>query len=249
MKKLYFLFGPTVMCFFMFVASVSGQCTPDPQYTKGGIYPDSVTNLPPAYVGTPYSETITLVVPADTVKGPFTIPIDSVVLKGFVGFPPGFTYACNPNRCVWPGGTTGCVVITGTPNAGDEGSYPLTGYVESYAGGITAPQRDTVTYLLIKVNTPQSTQDMDGHLMLLHPAFPSPADGQVTLQLTSRSSGSATIAMTDAPGRVLLKEQKPLGFGMNTFQWDVSEYAAGVYYIRVEMDGFTSVTSFLVRHP
>ena len=53
------------MCCVLFESSISG-CTPDPQYSAAGIYPDSATNLSTAYVGQPYSENITIITPNDT---------------------------------------------------------------------------------------------------------------------------------------------------------------------------------------
>ncbi len=44
----------------------NAQCTPDPQFTIAGIYPDSATGLTGAIVGQPYNEVITIVTPLDT---------------------------------------------------------------------------------------------------------------------------------------------------------------------------------------
>ena len=50
----------------LLVFGASAQCTADPQYTEGGVYPDSATGLSPAYVGQTYNEVITVIVPVDT---------------------------------------------------------------------------------------------------------------------------------------------------------------------------------------
>ena len=44
----------------------NAQCTPDPQFTLAGIYPDSSTGMPDAIVGQPYNEIITIIVSTDT---------------------------------------------------------------------------------------------------------------------------------------------------------------------------------------
>ena len=85
------------------IAGANAQCTPDPQYTTSGIYPDSATGLPPAYIGHSYDVVITAVVPTDTMG--FTI--EYIELTGVGGLPPNFTYQCNPSNCQFPGGSSG----------------------------------------------------------------------------------------------------------------------------------------------
>ena len=41
----------------------NAQCTPDPQFTLAGIYPDSATGLSTAIVGQAYDEVITIISP------------------------------------------------------------------------------------------------------------------------------------------------------------------------------------------
>ena len=62
MKKLL-----TTVLFLFACTLVYSQCTPDPQYVAGGIYPDSATGLSDAYVGQSYNELITIITPEDTI--------------------------------------------------------------------------------------------------------------------------------------------------------------------------------------
>ena len=39
----------------------NAQCTPDPQFTAAGVYPDTTTGLAPAYVGQSYHQNITII--------------------------------------------------------------------------------------------------------------------------------------------------------------------------------------------
>ena len=61
MKKI--LLTLTLACAFI---GANAQCTPDPQYTNAGIYPDSSVGMPAAIVGQAYSEVITIITPIDT---------------------------------------------------------------------------------------------------------------------------------------------------------------------------------------
>ena len=95
--------------------TVFGQCTPDPQYTSPGIYPATV---PDGCVNSPYSETITVIIPADTtvnIPPTLTVPIQSVELVNVLGLPPGVTYQCSAPNCLFPGNSTNCVQVSGTP--------------------------------------------------------------------------------------------------------------------------------------
>ena len=55
----------TLTLAFIFIGA-NAQCTPDPQYTLAGIYPDSSVGMPAALVGQSYSEVITIITPVDT---------------------------------------------------------------------------------------------------------------------------------------------------------------------------------------
>ena len=130
-------------------------CTPDTQYTSSGLHPDSATGLDSATLGVYYEEVITVVVPADTVISPgpppIIIPIDSLVMTNVTGLPPGLTYGCEPPSCHWPGGTTGCILISGTPT--DTGTYSLTFLYNFYLGGSPTPVSITIEYYSIFVDS------------------------------------------------------------------------------------------------
>ena len=114
-----------------FWANAQAPCVPDNQYNSAGVYPDSITNLPPACLDELYNVIVTVVVPYDTC-GDFPQPFgnqcirfDSVEVKNpnqpNMGLPPNFTVACDPPNCRFPGpGVPGqitkkCMLITGMP--------------------------------------------------------------------------------------------------------------------------------------
>src|ERR1051326_1740911 len=118
-KKLLALFPILI---FVFTLSSFGQaCQPDPQYTTSGVYPDSATGFDTAYVGVPYTQLVTIVIPKDTAAFPPPFPPlnwDSTTLVSVTGLPASMSYACwnntaSANRCSWPGNTKGCAIISG----------------------------------------------------------------------------------------------------------------------------------------
>ncbi len=123
------------------------QCTPDPQYTQAGVYPQT---LDPVCTGTFYSQVFTLVVPVDTVitnPFPLTVPIDSISLEALLGLPPGFSYVCSQPTCAFPGGTSGCLVLSGTTPA-TPGTYIIRSVTNAYAVVFGSPFVQTDTSLM-----------------------------------------------------------------------------------------------------
>ncbi|HIO67512.1 MAG TPA: PKD domain-containing protein [Flavobacteriales bacterium] len=126
--------------------TVSAQsCTPDAQYTAVGIYPDTLVGLPCAQTTVLYQTTITVITPTDSLYdlgpplGTINATIDSIVVQDNTGdgiavngLPPGFAYVCNPPSCSWPGGSTGCILLIGTPGTGDAGTYNVVVEVDAY---------------------------------------------------------------------------------------------------------------------
>ncbi len=136
MKKLF-----SLLFLFIKISFFSAQnCVPDSQYVVQGpgVYPDSIVGLPPAYTCQPYSGVITVVVPYDTIFNGTYMLIDSAVLKSVDDLPPNFSYSCEPPNCNFPGGTSGCILIFGSPQSADTGSYipvgNVLGYVSAFPG-------------------------------------------------------------------------------------------------------------------
>lgn len=147
MKKLLLFVSITLLT----ISSASAQCTPDPQYTSPGIYPNEATGFDSGCVGVAYSQLITNVVPVDTcvtvVQGLpcVTFDIDSVVITSVSGLPAGLSIVYydggNTNspadRGCFEGGTTGCALISGTPTTA--GTYNLSINVMGYTAGQSQP--------------------------------------------------------------------------------------------------------------
>ncbi|HCQ29790.1 MAG TPA: hypothetical protein DIU39_05850 [Flavobacteriales bacterium] len=199
----------------------NAQCTPDPQYTSPGIYPDTTTNLPHAQEGQPYSTVMTQVVPQDTVINFIPVTIDSVVVTNFTGFPANFSYSCDNPGCSWPGGTSGCVLITGNPTVGQAGTYPLTGYVDAYAGGLGIPSSYTV----------------DGYKLVIDPAagvfeikysavsvYPNPATDEINFKF----SANGNLEIINITGQVIYQTNAT----SSTINLDIETYVPGVYFYK-----------------
>ena len=128
--------------------TVSAQtCTPDAQYSAPGVYPDTLVGLPCAQTTVLYQTTITVIAPTDSLfdLGPplntINATIDSIKIRdnsspadgiAVNGLPASMQFVCNPPSCSFPGGSTGCLLIIGTPTAAEAGLHPLSVEVSAY---------------------------------------------------------------------------------------------------------------------
>ena len=110
MKKLYILLILFVVLLYS-KSHFSQICNIDYTYTQPGIYPDT---MPTGYIGQPYSEDITFVMPMDTMGA--TITNFNIVN---LALPVGLDWECNnvANGCNYnpQNNQYGCVNIFGTP--------------------------------------------------------------------------------------------------------------------------------------
>lgn len=249
-KNLLLLF---VLTFIVGLSAASAQvCTPDPQYTEPGVYPDSATNLAPAGVGVPYAETVTVIVPVDTtveiVPGfPQTLSMDSIVITGVTGLPPGFTYDCAAVGCAFLGGTTSCLVITGTAQAGDEGTYNLTVELDAYVGGTGVPVPSTVSYYYIDVLTALSIDGLTGTEFKVSQNKPNPFNNTTLISYTAAKSGKMDLTVVNMLGDVVYQRQLSAKAGENNFQLSAANLEQGVYLYRLSNGEHTITKRMIVN--
>lgn len=202
-------------------ASLHGQaCSPDTaMYPNSGIYPNE---LPPACTNAVYEAVITVNVPPDTTIMGFTVPLNWVRLDSIIGLPPGFTYACEPDSCVFPGNSSGCVIITGTATVIDSFDLDLAVTIEGSLFGTPTQLPSTLEdyYTLVVQPGPAaavaSTQDEsclgagDGGFTMTTsggtPPYEFSIDGGMTWQTDSVFSGISAgmydVSVTDSGGCV-----------------------------------------------
>lgn len=242
---------------FAFILSfgASAQCTPDPQFTSPGVYPDSATGFASACVGFPYEQLITNVVPADTTTFigpiPVTLVIDSVVVTSFTGLPPGFTFSCFDGQnvtspadgCAYEGGTIGCISISGTPNPGDEGIYNLVITVDTYLAGQPTPQSTTtVDYYSIEVLPvvicAAGIEDISSSKFTL---YPNPVNESFTLK-EIEGLDISSISITNADGKELVRYSN---VHASSFEMNVANIESGMYFVRIAHENSIDVVRFI----
>ncbi len=241
---------------FLLVVSIfvtmnaSAQCIPDSSIThnSSGIYPDSATGLPHAFVGMPYSTVIYVYVPTDTVY--FSLPVDivSIDVTGVGGLPPGFSYTCTPSNCVFPGGTNACITLQGpAPITGMIGNYPLV--VEMDVHGLLSGSPQTIqetneNYTIVIESTTGLWTVSNGSFAVKQNS-PNPVDRFTRIPVNSKVNGTISIKFTDILGNVVLQEDRQVQIGINNLLIDAVNFEAGIYLYTVS-DGKSFVTRRLI---
>ncbi|HLP11467.1 MAG TPA: T9SS type A sorting domain-containing protein [Flavobacteriales bacterium] len=236
----------TVFTVFSFIGATA-QCTPDGTETEPGIHPTQAEGLATGFEGSPYSQTLTVIIPSDTtviIFGiPTTIPIDDATVTNVSGMPSGFTYACNVPSCVFPGGATNCAVLTGSPTVGQAGSYPLNIYVTYHAGSISSD--DTVTGYVININT-VGIWEIERNNGLKLTANPNPFTWNANVDFISAHAGDVKITLYNLLGKVVRTETMRAAKGENSYELRGAGLEPGAYLVEVS-DGKSTSSQRLIK--
>ncbi len=247
MKK-HLLHSFLLVCSLFFMSAQAQVCTPDPTKTKGGIYPDSATNFKSGNAGSVYNQVMTIVVPKDTLAIPNfpAIPFDSIVMTGLSGLPTSLTYSCNPTKCSWLGNSKGCILITGTPQLSEVGTHNLIFTGNAFVGGTKTPNPIVIKYYKIVIDFPVGTS-----YVLNNPGFslsqniPNPVIGKTQFNYTLSAPGESVFTIYNVLG-IAVHSLKLNGIqGANTYEFDTSSLAAGVYTYSI-YNGTTTLSKMMV---
>ncbi len=229
-KSLLLLFIITSFLFKGF-----GQCEPDTLYTLPGIYPDSATGFPPAYATFEYNLVITAVIPPDTLFLGMRRNIDSIGIFTIIGLPEGFEALPNSPSGYWPGGSSGCLLITGTPTSEQVGEYPLQFVLYGYAEKIPYAIAFELTYYTLNVldsiyagTRPPPVQEINNLTL-----SPNPFSDLFTLQFNSRANTMFDLQIFDLNSRLVYNEPMDAKQGMNSIVIDGKALRPGVYFCRL----------------
>ncbi len=237
---------------------VAQNCTPNPMYTSPGVYPDSATGIAPAYVGVPYSETVTAVTPVDTcivlIFPPCTvIPIDSVVVDVFSGLPAGFTVkSMNENALNFKflGGTSSCMIITGTATAGQVGSYPLTVSGLSWATvfGVPTSQPFNVDYYtLVVLPSGVGIDELSSTEFSVKQNSPNPFSSNSIIEYSVPSAGKIAVDVRNVLGELIYSENITAQKGTNRLLLDASKFSNGMYFYQINYNNTTITKRIIVN--
>lgn len=229
------------------VLLLNAQCVPDPTITTPGIYPDSATGLAGGTVGIAYNEVIQARVPVDTLFLGQTVLITSIDVDNVTGLPPGITYTCTPASCSFPGGSNGCMLLSGTPTTA--GVYPLD--VTLTANGTllgfpVPPQTSVLTYysITIDVNNGIGVATAPGYFDF-SALQPNPANEYTEVIFATPIPTEVKVSIFNVIGKEVYSSATYARLGYNTTRIDTGTLPAGIYLVAIT-DGSSVLTKKLI---
>ena len=239
----------TLALLFAFAATLSAQiCNPNTSFTKPGYYPDS---LAPATLNQPYDQTITVIVPADTtielIPGfPTTLPIDSIVVTSITNLPPGFAFECAPASCGFPGGSTGCMKVTGNPVTG-AGEYNLIVNVMAYSAqaGSLSPLAETIDFGKFLIIDPIGVKEEFYRELEISALTPQPLINEGKLSFNAPQSGILNLRVMNIVGETVFTDQFYVSKGKGEHMF-APQLNSGLYLLSAEINGYSTIQKFVV---
>ncbi len=229
-RVLALIFAATIAIGFM-PWKLQAQCTPG-NYTQPGVYPDPATGLPDAVASQYYETVLTVVVPQDTtIPGLGTIPLDSSGVIAVNGLPPGVDWVTNSPTNFWDAGTSGCILISGTPVLTDTGSYNVDLELEVHAPGYQVPMPISGYVINVLDTSHVNVEEPKNSLDVV--AFPSPFTHSLSLEIKGLKTSVLSVELYNMVGKSLLQKQINITEGANTYTIDTSALPSGIYFYRV----------------
>lgn len=241
----FFKYFLTVFMLFSLFNTVSAQCVPDSTLTKPGIFPDAVVNLDTATANIYYEMVMTAIVPKDTLFFGSRIPIDSIGISKFEGLPAGFTMVANTASAYWKGGSSGCILISGTPGSVDVGVYPLTIQVVAVVAGTPAPYPVPGYQLVVEGNSGFITHDASFGQAI---AFPNPFSSQTIVQFSSNNSEQCFFRVYNSNGALVHSSTHTVSVGINNIPFVNDNYTEGLYFYTLTSENLYFANKILIKY-
>jgi len=229
-------------------------CEPDAAYAEEetGIYPlsDSVNSpVSEAYQNLPYEFAFT-VVADDSItfeSGTYVITdyLVEMILDTIKGLPTGFEYACEPEDCIFPNSSSGCILISGMPDT--TGVYDLNIEAKAKIGVLSFPIPAFEYQLTVGEDTTATNLTTPINDIIGMRNIPNPFSTQTEIMIESKESGEFDFKVYNLIGKLLHQRDISLSTGTNSIQFDGSQLHSGLYFYTLGR-GKDVITKRMVIH-
>ncbi|HPD63958.1 MAG TPA: T9SS type A sorting domain-containing protein [Bacteroidia bacterium] len=226
MRNILFCFS---LVFISFLSNA--QCIPD-SFSKPNIYPDTIRNLDTAYANQYYEMKMTAVIPVDTLVFGNRMPIDSIGLISLTGLPASLSYVSNSLSGYWKGGTSGCILISGTPQNNENGVYPLNIMVRAFVAGVPADYPVKGYKIVVIGNSSINKSDLSHQVSF----YPNPSFDIASLRFYSSENAETFIILNNSIGKIIRKIPVTISAGHNSVLIPVSDLPKGNYFLQININ-------------
>ncbi|MBL7882609.1 MAG: T9SS type A sorting domain-containing protein [Bacteroidia bacterium] len=238
----------SVSAILTFAFNTSAQiCTPNvscvPASQTYGACPDSTTGLAIGTVGVPYTQTVSIKVPADGSDFGFPIPISDITIVGVDSLAPGLIYQCAPSNCVFPGGTNGCILISGTPTQVWHKKIIVRAEAHNTTFGLTIPETNEQYFSTVIPAT--GINDLNMSKFDVHQNSPNPFSERTEIYFSSLDNSQIEFKVYNLVGALVYNNKFNGEKGVNTIRLEANSFAPGVYIYSVK-NGNQTITKRMV---
>lgn len=252
MKKFFLL---PLICLVGWAATVNAQCTPDATLPEDLIvFPVPFQDTIPgsgiqdtACVAVPYSTVITIRVP-ETITTPVgTFGVNSITTAetgAIQNLPASMSYTCNPPTCVFLPNELGCIEITGTATAEEEGVHDL--IIDVTIASLveleySLPDGNLVSGNYFLTVGPEGSENCAtvGTTEIVENDFelqiqPNPMRDRATIDVNLPTGGDYDLSVFNAVGQRLQSLTLDLTTGQNQINFDASNLPNGMYVFTLQ---------------
>lgn len=256
MKKIYSLLAVLALG-----TAASAQCVVNQSVFSGpndyNIHPDTVTNIPDAWVGTAYVTDLQFHVQPDTVTSLGTFQIVDIHIDSISGVPANFSYLPNPSSGTFPGGSYGCVGVTGMAQSGQEtggpnsdGIYPIVVYYTATVDvfSVMTPFPATKSGYKLHIYDPASVQSLEAANFAVAQNTPNPANLTTDFKISAPNSGAVQVTVYNVLGSQVKRETIAASKGTNHYTIETAGWAEGVYMCTFRMGNAVITRRITVSH-
>lgn len=225
-----------LLSIFFLVTTTSiatAQCTPDvsclPANTDYGICPDSATGVKHGIVNVPYTETISIKIPATTdAFGLSGGTVNNIKIDSVVGLEPNLTYQCSAANCIFPKSSTGCILVSGTPT--QVWDQPIVVKVTADITYIVNQKvkRDLTGYRCV-VTLPTGIENLSSTKFDVAQNFPNPVTGKSEIRFSVVNTENVDFKVYNMLGAVVYTANYKADKGINIITIEANSFAPGVY--------------------
>lgn len=224
----------TALLFLFIVLAFQGsaQCTPNlsclASGANSGVCPSS--GLDTGTVGMPYSEVVSLKIPAD--GSDFGQPLATILhvdILSVDSLAPGLTYSCSASGCSFPGNSTGCILVHGTPTSAWD--HKMTVHAKAYVRilFVNTSQPQTLSGFYSVILNPSGIVSSPFTQFELEQNNPNPFDEATAIRFSSAEHTQLDFKVFDMMGALVYERKVEVQQGENLINLEAGSFAPGLY--------------------